>query len=167
MVGEDVELHLVCRPGIGNIKADPGQIEQILMNLAVNAREAMPSGGKLTITTDMQCPPYHDLLPQGEDGAGFVRLSVTDTGQGIRDEDRQRIFEPFFTTKSQGTGLGLATVYSIVKQHGGVVEVESTPGQGTTFFLYFPEVQEEEPGCPGPGGQTDGHAPGHGNDPGR
>ncbi|MHB8810964.1 MAG: ATP-binding protein [Desulfobulbaceae bacterium] len=144
MVGEDVELHLVCRPGIGNIKADPGQIEQVLMNLAVNAREAMPGGGKLTITTDMQSLPYHDLVPQGEDGAGFVRLSVTDTGHGIREEDRKRIFEPFFTTKSQGTGLGLATVYSIVKQHGGVIEVESTPGQGTTFLLYFPEVLEEE-----------------------
>lgn len=144
LVGEDVELHLLCRPGIGNIKADPGQIEQVLMNLAVNAREAMPSGGRLTLTTDMQHPSYHGLLQPENDGTSYVMLSVADTGLGITDEDRVRIFEPFFTTKSQGTGLGLAMVYSIVKQHGGMVELESTPGQGATFSLYFPEVQEEE-----------------------
>lgn len=144
LVGDDVELRLVCRPGIGNIKADPSQIEQVLMNLAVNAREAMPTGGKLTIATDMQPPRYHDLTQLGESAAGFIMLSVADTGYGIRIEDRERIFEPFFTTKSQGTGLGLATVYGIVKQHGGMVELESAPGQGTTFFLYFPEVEEEE-----------------------
>ncbi|MHB8790546.1 MAG: ATP-binding protein [Desulfobulbaceae bacterium] len=143
LVGDDVELQLVCRPGIGNIKADPGQIEQILMNLAVNAREAMPSGGKLTIATDMRSPRYHDMRQPWDDGAGFVMLSVADSGHGISSEDQERIFEPFFTTKSQGTGLGLATVYGIVKQHGGVIELESAPGQGTTFFLYFPEVGED------------------------
>jgi len=144
LVGEDVELRLVCRPGIGNIKADAGQIEQVLMNLAVNARDAMPSGGQLTIATDMQSPPYLEANATGLGRADYVMLSVADTGHGISAEERERIFEPFFTTKAQGTGLGLATVYGIVRQHGGEVEVESTPGKGTTFFLYFPEVEEVE-----------------------
>ena len=143
LVGEDVELRLDCRPGIGNIKADPGQIEQVLMNLAVNGREAMAGGGRLTIATDMQKPRQHLPSPADTEAAAYVMLSVTDTGHGISAEERERIFEPFFTTKPQGTGLGLATVYAIVKQHGGVVEVESGPGQGTAFFLYFPVTEAE------------------------
>jgi CheY-like chemotaxis protein len=92
----------------------------------------------------MQRPRRHDLALIAQKDTGFVMLSVADTGQGINPEEQERIFEPFFTTKTDGTGLGLATVYGIVTQHGGVVEVDSTPGQGTTFSLYFPQVEEEE-----------------------
>ena len=144
LIGEDVALKTRLQPNLGAIKADPGQLEQILMNLAVNARDAMPQGGELTFETENV--DIHETYPglggvQVHSG-GYVRLTVADTGQGIDEENRSRIFEPFFTTKEKGkgTGLGLSTVYGIVKQSGGYIWVESEPGKGTSFMVYFPQV---------------------------
>src|SRR5208337_1453953 len=134
------------------IWADPGQVEQILMNLATNARDAMPNGGMFTIRTenaelgpdDVARHPY--VVP-----GRYVRLSVTDTGLGMSEDVRSRAFEPFFTTKPQGrgTGLGLATVFGIVKQSGGYVWISSAVGAGTTFDIYFPRVDEAAPALGG------------------
>jgi len=128
VIGEKIRLELQLDGGAGQLQADPAQLEQILMNLAVNARDAMPQGGRLRIETT--------ALPVVRQ----IRLSVSDTGIGMPPEVRARIFEPFFTTKAegQGTGLGLAPVYGIVKQAQGSIEVESQPGRGTTFTLLFP-----------------------------
>ncbi|HWD94700.1 MAG TPA: response regulator [Verrucomicrobiae bacterium] len=129
------------------IRADAGMMEQVLMNLAINARDAMPQGGKLIIATSDECigPEYVQLNPQGSVG-DFVCLSVTDTGEGIPPENLSRIFEPFFTTKpvGQGTGLGLATVYGIVRQHNGWLTVYSEVGKGTVFRIYLPAAKERE-----------------------
>jgi two-component system cell cycle sensor histidine kinase/response regulator CckA len=126
VIGEDVEFVMNLRNGIGPIRADPGQIEQVLMNLVVNARDAMPGGGRLIVETSATGP--------------HVVLSVTDTGTGMDEKTQARLFEPFFTTKEvgKGTGLGLATVYGIVQQSGGTVLVESAPGRGSTFRITFP-----------------------------
>jgi CheY-like chemotaxis protein len=127
------------------VKADPSQINQVLMNLALNARDVMPSGGKLVFETANFRPDDDYLRLHLDARAGdFVRLSVTDTGKGMTAEVREHIFEPFFTTKEvgQGTGLGLAMVFGIVEQHEGWIECESTPGQGTRFHIYFPRVGE-------------------------
>ena len=148
LIGEDVQIVTDLETSLDSTRADRGQIEQILMNLATNARDAMPNGGKFTIRTanaelgpdDVALHPYAKL-------GRYVRLSVNDTGVGMTDAIRHRVFEPFFTTKAEGrgTGLGLATVYGIVKQSTGYIWVSSAPGAGATFDIYLPRVDEKAP----------------------
>jgi signal transduction histidine kinase/ActR/RegA family two-component response regulator len=158
LIGEDITLTSEVEPGIWPIKADPGQIDQVLMNLAVNARDAMPSGGTLTIAlsnvsvgsvagqslVEQAFSPAvaipHPVLARGP----YVRISVTDTGTGMTEETVQRIFEPFFTTKGEGrgTGLGLATVYGIVQHVGGTIDVVTAVGKGATFHVFLPRCDE-------------------------
>jgi PAS domain S-box-containing protein len=151
LIGEHIEIVLDLAPAVGRVRADPSQLEQVLINLAVNARDAMRAGGRLTIRT------FRDEL----DGDDYAVFSMSDTGAGMDEQTRSHIFEPFFTTKEpgRGTGLGLATVHGIVAQSGGLVRVESRPGEGSTFTVYLPRVEDEAEapeGAPSPAGAIGG-----------
>jgi PAS domain S-box-containing protein len=155
LIGEDIELRTRLDPALHPVRADAGQVAQVLMNLAVNARDAMPTGGRLTMTTRNVARRGAALRGRPEIRPGaYVLLEVSDTGCGMGPEVQARLFEPFFTTKEvgKGTGLGLATVYGIVKQSGGHVEVDSAPGRGTTFRVYLPRTEEvDDPAAPAAG----------------
>jgi PAS domain S-box-containing protein len=146
LAGEDVEIEIRKAGDLACVRADPGQIDQVLMNLLANARDAMPQGGRLAIeTANVQWADGASPCPFPVPGGRYVRLSVRDTGTGIDAETMRHIFEPFFTTKEKGkgTGLGLATVYGIVKQSGGYIDAKSQPGEGSTFDVYLPAVEAE------------------------
>ncbi|WP_437803473.1 ATP-binding protein [Sorangium sp. So ce693] len=156
LIGEDIDLQTNVDRDLGSIKVDKSQLEQVILNLVVNARDAMPRGGKLVVETSLgepgESPAARSFAPAERDdddtpaagGPPYVVLSVTDSGNGMDHDTLSHLFEPFFTTKARGkgTGLGLATVYGIVSQSGGLIEVESEPGRGTTFRVYFPRVEE-------------------------
>ncbi|HET8654780.1 MAG TPA: two-component regulator propeller domain-containing protein [Longimicrobiaceae bacterium] len=157
-MGEDVALETELAPALWPVRADRGQVEQVLLNLVVNARDAMPTGGRLRIRT-ANAPVERVPRVTGAERRAYVSLSVSDTGEGMEAGVKERIFEPFFTTKEQGkgTGLGLSTVYGIISQSGGFVEVESEVGRGSTFTVYLPRV---EAGTEAEGAEASSHAPG-------
>jgi PAS domain S-box-containing protein len=146
LMGGEVDTQIVPAAGLKAVKADAGQIEQVIVNMAINARDAMPNGGKLTLETanvsiDQESVGRYPELKPGD----YVMLAITDTGTGMSEEVKARVFEPFFTTKGvgQGTGLGLSTCYGIIKQSGGHISVYSEPGRGTTFKMYMPQVEQQ------------------------
>ncbi len=152
LIGEHIELVTLPEQELGNVRVDPHQVEQVVMNLVVNARDAMPRGGKLVVeTTDVELDPAH-AETLGVAPGPYVRLAVSDSGEGMGPEVLSRIFDPFFSTKGErGTGLGLATVFGIVRQSGGAISVYSEPGRGTTFKVYFPRTGEDvEPAVAAP-----------------
>ena len=146
LIGEDISFSTHLDPNLSRVKIDPGQLEQVLINLAVNARDAMPRGGKLTIATCEIKLGANDVRATELKAGAHVQIRITDTGSGISRDIQSRMFEPFFTTKEvgKGTGLGLATVYAIVQRAGGSIQVESEPGRGTTFLILLPAVTEEQ-----------------------
>jgi len=146
LIEEHIDLVMMLDPKVQRVKVDPVQIEQIVINLAVNARDAMPRGGKLVIeTSNAELDEFFCQQHAGARAGKFAVLSVSDNGEGMDAQTQAHIFEPFFTTKGkgQGTGLGLATVYGIVKQSEGYIKVESAPGRGTSFHIYLPAVEEQ------------------------
>jgi CheY-like chemotaxis protein len=147
LIGEDVTLETLLEPELGAVRADPGQLEQVILNLAVNARDTLPLGGTMTIeTTNVQLRGADAEASSCGNEGDFVLLTIADNGKGMDDEVRAQLFEPFFTTKDgQGTGLGLATVYGIVKQSGGYIWVDSEPDAGSRFRVYLPRVEAEAP----------------------
>jgi PAS domain S-box-containing protein len=158
MVGAEVQISIQAAKNVGLVRADQSQMEQVIMNLVANAREAMPEGGTLTITIDR----YESCADQPEIPAGnYARLSVSDTGGGISQEIQSRIFEPFFTTKKTGSGLGLSTVYGIVKQSGGYITVSSEAQRGSTFSIYLPLVSDSDQNQAPWESRTRSHVPGH------
>jgi CheY-like chemotaxis protein len=157
LVGEPIELVTAVAPGVGRVEADPAQIEQVVLTLVVNARDAMPRGGRITIAVaDVELDAAFVAANPGATAGAHVELAVGDTGDGIAAEVQPRIFEPFFTTKEpgKGTGLGLAMVYGIVKQHQGTIVVDSAPGHGTTFRVYLRRVAAPLPSVPARVGPT-------------
>ena len=143
LIGEDIKLEILATQQIGSVKADRNQIERVLLNLVVNARDAMPQGGTVTIEmSDVELDESTPTLQPCTAPGSYVMLRVADVGCGMDPELQAHIFEPFFTTKSQGTGLGLATVYGVIKQSGGYISLDSAPGKGTAFKIYLPRVAE-------------------------
>jgi nitrogen-specific signal transduction histidine kinase len=156
VIGEDIRLVTALDPSLGLIKADPGQMEQVIMNLMINARDAMPQGGQLRVETASVLVTEALLLqPMTIQPGYYVQLTVSDTGTGMDEETLSHIFEPFYTTKEQskGTGLGLSTVYAIVTQMNGSIQVHSEPGQGTTFKIYLPRLTNLDEGSIEPGSE--------------
>lgn len=153
LIGEDIELRTVFDHSLGHVQADPGQIEQVILNMAINARDAMPRGGKLTISTsNVTLDEKTTFRNRGLDVGHYVMLAISDSGVGMTEEVKEHLFEPFFTTKGvdKGTGLGLATCYGIVTQSGGDIRVYSEPDRGTTFKVYLPRINQPKEALPGP-----------------